>query len=155
MSVEIAFSDLRSSIPREGYAYWLGKKGDRPFPARADFDPMVEVPKLSRQIILLDVQREPLDFRYRFVGTQLRQNMAMEWTGQWMSKIDFQRPPNPIWGHHQWVVENQQPRFIRPTYIGPNKEFKFVEAAILPLGPDGKIIDMLMIFVDFVSKVKR
>jgi hypothetical protein len=154
MSVAIAFSDLHSSILRDGYAYWLAKKGDRAFPTRADFDPMVEAPKLSRQIMLMDVQSQPLDFRYRLVGTQLRQNMAMEWTGQWMSQIEFQRPPNPIWSHHQWVVENRQPRFFRPTYIGPNKGFKFIEAAILPLG-GGEAIDMLMIFVDFLSKAGR
>jgi hypothetical protein len=153
MSAAIEFTALQSPIPRDGYGYWLEKKADRPMPARADFDPMLEVPKLSRSVMLQDVKHDPLDFRYRLIGTQLRPHMGQDWGGMWMSEIAFQRAPSPIWTHHQWVVENRAPRFIRPTYVGPHKEFMFIEAAILPLGADPARVDMLMIFVDFISKV--
>jgi len=92
-------------------------------------------------MVLVDVERDPLDFRYRYIGITVRENMAAEWTGKRMSEIPMQRAPNPIW-----------PRFYRPAYLGPNKEFKFIESAQLPLGPESGEIDMMMVFVDFLRK---
>lgn len=151
----IDYPELVSPILREGYGYWRGKAGDRPFPARGDFDPLLEIPKLTRNMMLLDVLEDPLDFRYRLIGDRLRHHMSENWTGRRWSEIEQQRPPNPIWLHHQWVVENRRPRFIRPNYVGPHREFMFIESAVLPLGPDPEHVDMLMLFVDFLSKVGR
>jgi hypothetical protein len=151
----IDYEDLSSSILREGFDYWSDRKRGRSFPARGDFDPIMEVPKLARHMILLDVQHEPLDFRYRLYGTRLREHVGRDWTGIWWSEIEFQRAPNPIWLQHQWVVQNREPRFIRPNYIGPHKTFMFIESAVLPLGDDPGQVDMLMLFVDFLSKLKR
>jgi hypothetical protein len=151
----IEYSELISPILPEGYGYWRSKSGGRPFPARGDFDPLIEAPKLSRNIMFLDVRHDPLDFKYRFVGVNLREHMGANWTGRWWSEIDTQRPPNPIWLHHQWVVENRVPRFMRPNYVGPHKEFMFIESAVLPLGDDPERVDMLMLFVDFISKSRR
>jgi len=50
---------------------------------------------------------------------------------------------------------NRLPRFIRPNYVGPHKQFLFIESAVLPLGTDPERVDMLMLFVDFLSKVGR
>jgi len=151
----IDYEDIASPILREGFTYWSDKKGGRRFPARGDFDPILEVPKLTRSIILLDVQHDPLDFRYRLVGTRLREHMGKDWTGTWWSEIEFQRAPNPIWLQHQWVAQNRAPRFIRPNYVGPHKTFMVIESAVLPLGDDPERVDMLMLFVDFLSKLKR
>jgi len=148
----IEATDLRSPVTRTGYDYWLAKKGERPFPSRSDFDPLLEQPKLSRNMVLVDVERDPLDFRYRYIGTKVRENMDAEWTGKRMSEIPMQRAPNPIWQHHLWVLEHRQPRFYRPAYLGPFKEFKFIESAQLPLGTEGGEIDMMMVFVDFLRK---
>jgi hypothetical protein len=151
----VEYPELLSPILREGYGYWRGKQGDRLFPARADFDPLLEIPKLVRNMMLLDVLHEPLDFRYRLIGDKLRHHMAENWVGRRWSEIEQQRAPNPIWLHHQWVVENREPRFIRPNYVGPHKQFLFIESAVLPLGNDPDRVDMLMLFVDFLSKVGR
>jgi hypothetical protein len=151
-STAIDPASLRSPVTRAGYEYWLVKKGDRPFPSRADFDPLLEQPKLSRNMVLVDVERDPLDFRYRYIGIHVRENMAAEWTGKRMSEIPMQRAPNPIWQHHVWILEHRRPRFYRPAYLGPHKEFKFIESAQLPLGPESREIDMMMVFVDFLRK---
>jgi hypothetical protein len=151
----VEYPELISPILREGYGYWRGKQGDRLFPARADFDPMLEIPQLARSMMLLDVLSDPLDFRYRLIGDKLRDHMGENWVGRRWSEIEPQRAPNPIWLHHQWVVENREPRFIRPNYVGPHKQFLFIESAVLPLGADPERVDMLMLFVDFLSKVGR
>jgi hypothetical protein len=152
---EIAYPEVSSPILRGGYEYWLGKKGDRLFPSRRDFDPMVEITQLARNIMLLDVSHDPLDFRYRLIGSAVREHLGSDWTGRRWSEIEFQRAPNPIWLHHQWVVDNRAPRFLRPNYIGPHRTFMFVESAVLPLGDDPDRVEMLMLFADFRSKTLR
>jgi hypothetical protein len=145
-------ASLRSPITRAGYEYWLLKKGDRAFPVRADFDPLLEHPKLSRNMVLTAVERDPLDFRYRYIGTNVRENMAAEWTGKRMSEIPMQQAPNPIWQCQLWILEHRRPRLYRPDYLGPHKEFKFIETIQLPLGSDEGEIDMMMVFIDFLRK---
>jgi hypothetical protein len=103
-------------------------------------------------MVLVDVERDPLDFRYRYIGTRVRENMNAEWTGKRLSEIPMQRAPNPIWQHHVWVLEHRLPRFYRPAYLGPFKAFKFIESAQLPLGPEGGEVEMMMVFVDFLRK---
>jgi hypothetical protein len=151
----IAYAEVISPILHEGFGYWHDRRGEREFPARADFDPLLEVPKLARQMMLLTVHHDPLDFQYRLIGDKLREHMGENWVGRHWSEIPEQRAPNPIWLHHQWVVENRAPRFIRPNYVGPHRHFMFIESAVLPLGDAPGRVDMLMLFVDFISKVGR
>jgi hypothetical protein len=103
-------------------------------------------------MMLKDIQREPLDFRYRLVGTRLRHHMGADWKGQWMSQIEFQKAPNPIWRAHVHVAESCLPLFLTPPYVGPHKDFLRIEAVMLPLGKDHRTADMIMIFIEFMSK---
>lgn len=151
-SAVIEYANVASPILREGYRYWLSKRGERAFPSRADFDPLVEIPRLARNIMLLDVLHDPLDFQYRLIGDKMREHMGANWVGRRWSEIEFQRPPNPIWLHHQWVVEHREPRFLRPSNVGPHREFLFIESAVLPLGDSPDRVDMQMVFAEFRSK---
>jgi hypothetical protein len=145
--------EVQSEIVQAGYAYWLAAKGERILPARGDFDPLLEIPRLVPNMIVFNVHRDPLDFEYRLIGTKVRTHLMHDLTRVRMSRIEFQAPPSVIWSHHVWVVENQQPRFMRPPYVGPHRDFMFIEAVILPLGT-GAEVDKLMVFVDFVRTLK-
>jgi len=145
--------DVHSEIVRAGYAYWLAGKGERVLPRRGDFDPPIEIPRLVPSMIVIDVLHEPLDFVYRLIGTKVRAHLMRDLTGTRMSDIEFQRPPSVIWSHHAWVVEHAAPRFMRPPYVGPHKDFMFIESVILPCGTDARV-DKLMIFVDFVRALR-
>jgi hypothetical protein len=146
--------DAQSEIVQAGYAYWLAAKGERMLPLRSDFDPPLEVPRLVPSMIVFDVLHEPLDFLYRLIGTKVRMHLMQDLTGIRMSAIEFQRPPSVIWSHHAWVVEQAAPRFMRPPYVGPHRDFMFIEAVILPCGTASRV-DKLMVFVDFVRAAKR
>ena len=146
--------DIRSSIVRAGYDYWLEKQraleGEDTIPARRDFDPLIEAPRIVPHMMLMDVQPDPLDFRYRVVGTALRPHMAEDWTGRWLSDISFQRAGSMVWENNVLVLKERQPLLARPPYIGPHKDFLFVESIIMPLSGAGGTIAMLMFAVDFI-----
>ena len=145
--------DVQSEIVRAGYAYWLAGKGERALPARGDFDPPIEIPRLVPNMIILDVLHEPLDFVYRLIGTKVRPHLMQDLTGVRMSDIEFQRPPSVVWSEQAWVVEHAAPCFVRPPYVGPHKDFLFIEAVVLPCRVDARV-DKLMLFLDFVRAAK-
>ncbi len=147
----VDLSGITSRIVHDGYAYWFAKKAGHLIPARQDIDPLIEQPQLVANMMLKDVRRDPPDIRYRLIGTRVRRHLNRDWTGIWMSEIPFQRPPSTIWSNHMWVVENRAPLVARPPYVGPHKDFLFIESIILPLGADHQTVDMLMVFVDFVG----
>jgi hypothetical protein len=152
MSAIIGQEDLTSELVIAGFRYWDSKRAGNPIPARSGFDPLLEIPGLVRFMMLKDVQRTPLDFRYRLVGTGLRGHMTTDWTGQWMSQVEYQRPPSTIWDYHKQVAESGEPLFIKPNYVGPHKDYLFIEAVMLPLAEDHRNVDMIMIFIDFMRQ---
>jgi len=147
--------DIKSSYVLAGYDYWLGKQRTLAdpdmLPARRDLDPLMEVPRLAPRMMLKDVQQAPLDFRYRLIGTALRRHMAQDWTGRWLSEIPFQRSGSTVWQNNHLVTLERTPLLARPPYVGPHKEFLYVESIILPLADNGQTVDMLMFFVDFIG----
>jgi PAS domain-containing protein len=62
-------SMLNAPRLRAALTYWDAKRQNKLMPPRSDIDP-VEIPRLLPYVMLIDVVREPLDFRYRLMGTQ-------------------------------------------------------------------------------------
>jgi hypothetical protein len=152
MSAIITHNDLTSEIVIGGFRYWESKKTPDRIPGRSDFDPLFEIPGLVRFMILKDVQRDPLDFRYRLVGTGLRTHLSADWTGKFMSEVEYQRAPSTIWDYHKQVAETAEPLFIRPNYVGPHKDYLSIESVMLPLAEDHRNVDMIMIFIEFMKQ---
>jgi hypothetical protein len=152
MSAIITEQELTSELIIEGFRYWRLKRNGDAIPARCEFDPLLEIPGLVRFMMLKDVQWEPLDFRYRLVGTGLLNHLTTDWTGKFMSEVEYQRPPSTIWDYHRQVAESGQPLFIKPNYVGPHKDYLFIESVMLPLAKDHRKVDMIMIFIDFLRQ---
>ena len=150
--------DIRSAYVLAGHDYWLAKRCLLPdpsmLPGRSAFDPLIERPRLTPHLMLMDVRRDPLDFRYRLIGTALRRHMAADWTGMWLSQLMFQRPGSVVWDNNCKVLRERCPLLARPPYIGPHRDFLFVESIILPLAEDGQEVDMLMFAVDFIGSAQ-
>ena len=62
------------------HRYWLTKHRDGQPPSRKDLDPLVEIPSLVANLVLLD----PVDgsYRYRLVGTEVVRRTGTEMTGK-------------------------------------------------------------------------
>lgn len=139
---------LRSPINQAGYDYWKRKRGSRGMPGRNDIDP-AEITKILPHIFLLDVRHNPLDFRYRLIGTKMDEHMTDRYTGLWMSEIPHQAPPSRIWANCRQVAITGEPLCGDTPYVGRNKEFLSTEDLIMPLGDD-ETVGMLFVTVGFV-----
>lgn len=80
MPSELAVSIGTPSL-RRLYAYWNEQRRTREFPSRRDIDPL-DFPYVLGHIMLLDVLREPLRFRFRVYGTKLAARAGYDMTGK-------------------------------------------------------------------------
>lgn len=131
--------------------YWERKRGDRPMPARADIEPS-ELKAILPNLALADVAYDPLDFRYRLIGSEIDRHSADSHTGKWVSEIPGRAPPSAVWENLVGVVTSKTPSERSVPYVGPFKDFVTTRQIILPLSDDGTTVNMLMGAIDYVRR---
>lgn len=142
---------LRSTINRQALEYWIKIRGSRPMPSRADLDPL-DIRKILPNVVLLDVTSDPLDFRYRLIGTKIVSQLNNDHTGKWMSELPHQKPPSTIWSSCETVVNEKLPMTTQIPYEGRNKDFAVSEDIVMPLSSDGVNVTMLFVVIDFFRR---
>jgi hypothetical protein len=146
-----ALTEIKSPTLQQALAYWNEKRGHRPMPARADIDPMEMIPILPH-VILLDVLRDPLDFRYRLIGTLVEDHMSAPYTGRRFSEFEGQRQGSRLWTCSERVLNEKQPVRSDIPYIGPMRDFTTIEDIMMPLSSDGESVDVIFIAVEYIRK---
>jgi hypothetical protein len=123
--------------------YWERKRGSRRFPARADIDPL-DFPYAMGWITLLEVERNPVRFRFRLHGTQLLAKNKYDLTGKYLE--DHPLPEFAAHCRRVWteVVEREEPTHGFYDQVVDGRARKF-EVLRLPLAADGETIDMLLV----------
>ena len=141
----------RSSVIRDGFAYWDSLRQGEDTPRRKEFNPF-DVPPLMPHMILIEVQQEPRDFRYRVIGSVVLDHVAKNLTDFWMSEIEHQKAPSRIWTSCNHVTETCYPILSRIPYVGPDADFIYSEDVILPLLNDEREVVNLLTFVSYIRK---
>lgn len=144
-------NSFASDVVWRGYEYWSSKITDAGLPGRSDIEP-TEIPSLLPHIILMDVRYEPRDYRYRLIGTLVTKHLSRDWTGTWMSDIEFQKAPSQIWTNCDTAVDTRTAIISNTPYVGPYQEFMKAEDVILPLIDEQGQVNMLLVFVDYLTK---
>lgn len=149
----MAALDMHSPLIIAGFRYWDSCRRGRQMPARGDIDPLIDVPRLVPNMMLFDVRRENLDFRWRLVGSRARQYLRRDYTGEWFSQDPlYNDPESAVWRAMTLSDREQKPVLLRPKYVGPHKDFIHVENVLLPLHVDREGWGMEMIFMDFIRR---
>jgi hypothetical protein len=130
----------------ELYRYWrdIWPAADR-LPGRQHLDPLA-IPRLLPWLRLYDVQRDPLRFKYRLVGTEAVRMLGRDPTGHW---IDETFPNVLVSKTYEGLVGVANGGFIGyrcgapPTILvgHDNSDSEFI---LLPLARDGRAIDMMV-----------
>jgi hypothetical protein len=121
------------------FAYWLEKRGDRPFPAKAAIDP-VEFPYILGYVTLVDVERFRLD------GSILVELSGMDYTGRYLNELPGEEYVAFIKETYDRVVDSGEPHRYRKNGLFDQQHFS-EETIILPLGDSPPHVDMLMVAV--------
>lgn len=126
------------------YAYWADKRGDRLFPARRDIDPS-EIKSLLPYVMLVDVLREPLDFRIRLAGTEIVSRFGEELTGRLLAQIDLDGEAVSIFDCYASVVDSGEPRLDEEEFVRNDGRYMHYARLLLPLSNDQKGVDILLV----------
>jgi hypothetical protein len=133
------------------FEYWQDRRAGRSMPARRDLDPL-DIPKLLPWLMLTDVLRKPLDFRYRLIGTGVAARARRDYTGCRFSELPHASPSSRIWQDRAQVVESCRPVFVAPPYTGGDETVKRVSGIHMPLSEDGETVNMILTVVSFGLK---
>ncbi|MDJ0948072.1 MAG: PAS domain-containing protein [Alphaproteobacteria bacterium] len=131
--------------------YWDRIRGSRQMPSRKDIDPG-DIRDILPNVVLLDVQQEPLDFRYRLIGTEVDRHSSEKHTGKWVTDIPERAPPSKVWENLVHVVETGAPSEQSVPYVGPLQDFVTTRQITLPLSDNGSDVNMLLIVIDYVVR---
>lgn len=142
------FSQIDSPRIQRFRAYWNSRRtGPDVVPRRADFDPN-HLRELLSNIVVMEVERDPLRFRYRLVGTRVVEFNNLDFTGLYLGTIGWQEERQlvdvcadavagkaPLCGSYTWTLKN-----------GNTGKCEF---AIFPFSDDGSAVTQLFGIEDY------
>jgi hypothetical protein len=134
--------EVRHPDLRRLHGYWLARRGDRPLPRRADIDPL-DLPWLLGDLLLIDVLREPLNFRFRVFGTAIVQMAGFDVTGKTLDQFPLDDMRGPLRTSYEAAVAARRPLAVSRRFHRDRYYFDY-ESLILPLG-DGDEVSQLLI----------
>jgi hypothetical protein len=96
---------------RQLHLYWLSKHVDGRPPARADIDPVTEIPRLVANMMIIDADDD--NFVYRFVGTEVVEQAGEDMTGRSVGMSRKYSQTRPTWlAALEFVRQNRQPLLL-------------------------------------------
>lgn len=133
------------------FAYWCGKRGGRPMPARADIDPS-EIKPLLPYMILVDVvydaEARP-DFVYRLVGTREVEIRGNDPTGHRVAEAFHGPSAENAVGCYVQVVEARAPLLDDEYFVRDGDRYADEANLFLPLSNDGEHVNMVLVFTAY------
>ncbi|HYM03351.1 MAG TPA: PAS domain-containing protein [Stellaceae bacterium] len=126
------------------YAWWQTKRGARPMPCRADFDPS-EFKKLLPNIFMYDVGPTPGAFSVRLIGERLREFIGQNVRGKPAGSTFDRDAASALIRILQLTVERRAPVFrTGSAYFSRDKRYKKFESCLLPLSADGETVSVIL-----------
>lgn len=126
------------------FDYWLEIAGEKPLPARADFDPL-KVPHLLPHLGLIDLREGFDQGLFRLAGTRLRDIYGKEITGLRLSEVFSGRcaaPWNQVHARIATEAVSAQGVIHGPT---EGREHIVLFWLRLPLSDDGTRVDRILV----------
>lgn len=127
------------------WSYWRGLPSpDHGVPLFSSFDP-IEVSDLLPYLFLTQVLYDPLDFRFRVVGTHVEERMGATYTGTRLSDWVHTSKESGIWRNMSVLVDSRQAILANYSYIGPVPQITMTKNLYIPLqNVEGRITDVLI-----------
>lgn len=137
----IVAADLPPGPHCDLFELWRARCAPGRLPARADFDPR-DMPELLPYITIFDIERDPLRFRVRLVGTAIVEAMGVDTTGRYLDELDN---VEPVIQRAEAMTLSGQPYFLRDQPLTwTHLDFRTYSVLGLPLASDGQTVDKLI-----------
>lgn len=131
----------QTSVPADAHPkvralhdYWNAKRGDRPFPSRADIDP-AEIPGLLQHLSLIEIRPSEPRFVYRLAGTEVARLLQQDPTGKPVGEGVQIAERGAVMARYAFVADQAGCVFHAATLQEQRNDFSRVQRLMLPLGP--------------------
>lgn len=143
--------EVRNPALRSLLRYWVSiHPGDR-LPSRQDFDPL-DVLQALPNLVLTDVERDPLRFKVRLMGTAVVAAMGRDLTGHFLDEAWPESVDQPVIAHRIEVVRSGLPNYrygLTPTRF--RLDFAPIERIFLPFATDGEQVDVILSMMIYLA----
>jgi hypothetical protein len=131
------------------FSYWMeqGQRRGGALPHRSDIAPD-HIRDLLPNTMIVDVERDPLRFRYRLVGTRVVEYNGLEFTGRYLGEIGWPEEKD-LFDSYVEVVETRRPIFGSLAWELLLGGFGRCEFARLPLSEDGRDVSQILAMEDY------
>lgn len=136
---------LEKPVLQKLYAYWDAKRAGRPFPSRADIDPL-DLRFIIGSLILIDIEPEPLRYRYRLFGTDIARRQRFDMTGKYLDQHPWPELAAMAADTYAQVMASREPALIHRSGMIDDHPVDHL-SLVLPLGQDR--VEMILIGVVF------
>ena len=144
----IALAQVESQRIQRLVGYWNERRLARgALPRRSDIAPD-EIRDLLPHIMIIDVEYEPLRFRYRLVGTRVVEFNGFEFTGKYLGEIGWPEEQELLNGYRN-LVETKEPFFAAMDWRLVSGAVGRFEFARLPLSEDGQRVTQVVSMEDY------
>lgn len=142
-----AFLTHCSEGSRAVFTYWDRLRGDRLCPRRAELDPL-DIPKHLPGFVMVEVvTTDPLDLRYRLVGTRAVEYRGQDPTGKRVSEAFYGTTLEEALQTYQSVIDSREPLFRDdPMQRDDYKQIR-EERLFLPFSEDGETVNLILVFI--------
>jgi hypothetical protein len=126
--------------------HWRSLCAGQPMPPRHALDP-IDIPALLPHLVLVDVMREPLQFRYRLIGTFVTGLAERDSTGRFLDRALYGDALEAmIWPYLQ-IIEKSTPTATLSGVLFAERDWHSVENLFVPFGEEG-LIEMIAVCVE-------
>lgn len=124
------------------HRFWLGLSKDGRLPARHDFV-AEDLADWIGHVSLLEVERDPLRFRFLLHGGHFTLLTGNNLTGRYLEDALSPHYREAVLASYRDVVETGQP--VYRHYTDPSLPWRELDRLILPLADDGVTVDRIMV----------
>ncbi len=145
-----ARNKIRNAELRELHDYWLTKHRDGRLPRRGDIDPL-EVPRLLKNLALLEVVGDAADFVFVLAGSRIEEVYDRSLKGVTLGNLREVFEETRSAGDYVAAVRSGEPQYQQASLKEHGMEHWACRRLILPLSSDGERVDCLLLGALFSS----
>lgn len=143
MSAQLSASATAARAHQEMFAYWASLRRGAGLPGRVDLHP-ANMKRLLPTVSLIDVVREPRDYRLRLAGTGLYGVYGREITGKSLTEV-YNTAAAEYWRKElDKVVDERRPGVGVHSLAWRGAPHMSILWLRLPLASNGKDVDMIL-----------
>jgi hypothetical protein len=127
----------------ELFDYWSGIRGDRRMPRRSDIDP-AQFPKLLPHVMLVDIDADVEDLRFRLAGAAICKRFGKELGGRYWSDLDCGAGGEAILSSFRETADRGEPGYRTFDFTTPDFRLLRFAQVLLPLSDDGEHCNVIL-----------